>query len=157
MTTLKQVKHKMNVGDRYLFEGRLFRDYKRNTATLYLEIQDSQTLHTTPQIRIGFKQFENLEEQYQSQCVVKSTGKSVSGITAQVFVPEKEIVHYQINVTLRDELYTLDWYPTSEDNENLVASSDAKPIPFEDLFRTPTPATDSTNLRNFLNNLGKDY
>ena len=47
MATLEQVKSQLNMGDRYLFDGTLFRDTKRNTATLYINHRHSHKSNYT--------------------------------------------------------------------------------------------------------------
>lgn len=157
MATLNQIKKQMNMGDRYLFDGTLFRDCKRDTATLYIEITDTHTSQTTDKIRIGFKEFENTETQYQTQCVVKQTGEHISGIQAEIFVPYKEQQTYQINIKLNDELYVLHWEREyNPNNDNIVASSTARTTPFEQLFGRKTQSNHGNNnskLVEFVNSL----
>lgn len=160
MTTYQQVKQALNMGTTYEFEGKLFRDFKRNTGTLYIYITDPTVDSTTPEIRIGFDEFERSDSQRQTNCIIRQTGQTVEGIRATVFVPDQEVYHYQINITLGKELYVLHWH--TEDGKNLVASSSASPIYFKELLepreRIVTQLrdkTDSTKLRNFLRNIGE--
>lgn len=134
MATLNQVRNTLNYGSRYSFKGRLFRDKKRDTATLYIYIIDTHTDTSTSEIRIGYKQFEDSQTQQQTDCVERSSGVVVSGIKTCIFAPCGDVDTYQIDIMLNQERYTLHWHTTPNSN-NLVASSDAEATPFESLFR----------------------
>lgn len=158
--TYKEIAKQLNYGTNYDFRGVLFRDRRRNTGTLYCEIHHLGKGIWTPTIRIGFDRFESSEQQTQTRTVIKTTGECVSGIQARVFVPYQEVETYQIDLTIQGERYTQHWYPDyNKQNTDVVASSTAQPRPIDTLFEQPIQkiraTTDSTQLRQFLENLGE--
>lgn len=154
MAKLHEIHTALGYGEQYDFEGTLFVDSKRDTATLYLEMTDLQTKFKTPQLRIGFNNFKDSNIQYQTRCQVKETGEYVSGISCKIYIPVDECPHYQIDIMLNEkERYTVFWAPENSSN-NCAASSKAQLTPFEELFQNPSPVKaikDSTKLRKFIN------
>lgn len=150
MATLNEIKTALNYTDTYAYEGRLFRDRKRNTATLYLEIVDALRGTRTPEIRIGFEQFDRSDDQTQTQTIVRSSGKTVQGLEVRIFVPSQDSSTYQLDFNLNGERHTAHWH--CEQNKNLVATSASRAIPIEELFKTQHIS--SQKLRTFLNQYG---
>ena len=151
MATLNEIQQHLGMGTKYEFDGSLFYDSRRNTGTLYLEILDTESNYRTPMLRIGFNEFYNSTDQYQTKCQIKETGEYISGIYAKVFVPCAEVAHYQIDIILNEvERYTMFWAPEASDN-NCVASSTALLTPFEDLFERQRQS--SAKIKQFINGL----
>lgn len=138
----------MAINDRYTFEGSLFRDLKRNTATLYVEITDTIKIKTTPQLRIGFKHF-YADNQTQTECIVKTTGQTVDGISVKIHAPNDDIRTYQLDFDINGSKSVVHWYTTKQ-GQNLVASSTAQTVTVNELFEFED-SKPKTILREFLN------
>lgn len=138
MATLTEIHEILNYDNEnnYQFEGRLFRDLKRDTATLYVIVKNLDTNFQTPELRIGFSNFENSENQIQTECLVKSSLKPVIGIQATIFVPAEDVITYQLDFVIDGKRHTVMWWP--DKGKNLVASSESQPLEFKSLFATPT-------------------
>lgn len=154
MATLNDIKTYLGYTDNYHYEGRLFRDIRRDTATLYLTITDTTTGYTTPEIRVGFKHFESTDTQIQTETLLRESGESIQGLEVVIYVPQEDVVTYQLDFNLKGLRHTAHWY--TERNKNLVATSESRPIPIETLFKPSVRealSRSNSKMQNFLNNI----
>ena len=127
MATLNEIHRILNYEQNYLYQGRLFRDLHRDTATLYLYMTDLKTNYTTEELRIGFKNFDNSRDQIQTNAMINETKQPIQGLEVRIFVPCDDVETYQLDFVCNGKRQTEHWWP--QDGKNLAATSESRPIP----------------------------
>jgi hypothetical protein len=153
MTTLKEINDRIlewNKPSGFTYEGKLYVDKKRNTATLYLNIND------LVEIRFGFVDpyktgISSDQLCYNINAILRETGQPVRDIDVALFCPVVgETDLWQINIEYDNETSDVEFlYPTGK-TQDLVATTDAVNV-LDLLKEEPT-----TNLSKFLNAIGSD-
>ena len=137
--------------NKYQYKGRLFRDSKCKTYTLYLNITDPETQQILPEVRIGYKDNGTNTQYKQTQAIANK--QCVTGITANISeqTHNKQLM-YRIYIKLNGVEDQIEWLANTQQT-GMVASSDTQSI--NALWHKPT--VDSTKLKHFLNNLNQTH
>lgn len=133
--------------NKYQYKGRLFRDSKCCSYTLYLNITDPETQQILPEIRIGYKDNGTNTQYKQTQAI--ANGQCVTGISANISQHTKtnnELV-YKIYIRLNGVEDQIEWLANTQ-QKGMVASSDTQNI--NDFWQK------QTTLTKFLKNLDND-
>lgn len=138
---------------------RLYVDKKRDTATLYVMINNRY------EVRFGFtdpyKKL-NQEPKYAISAILRSTDQPVADMDVELFSPVEGITDsWQINIEYPNNQDTVILLPTGK-SADLVATTDV--VNIEDLLAKPKAPTvfdelrtqdSEPSVRSFINNLGK--
>ena len=133
--------------NKYQYKGRLFRDSKCNTYTLYLNITDPETQQILPEIRIGYKDTGPNTQYKQTQAIANK--QCVTGITATIDKhtnSNNELV-YKIYITINGVEDQIEWLANTQQT-GMVASSDTQNI--NDFWQK------KSSLKSFIENLDND-
>lgn len=116
-----------NTPNRYDYRGKLYRDLKTDKATLYLSIYTKSKFEEPINLRIGYKNFLNSENQTQSGIVHMNTKSAIYGLRTQIFAPAEDVSTYQININYGPlGVDVVHWDSAAQDG--LVATSEGVSI-----------------------------
>lgn len=152
MATLEEINEKMiliNNPTDYEYVCRLYIDKKRDTASLYVRIND------TYEVRFGFTdpyKIKSQEPKYNISAVLRELDKPVCDMDVELFCPDEDITElWQLSIEYPNNKDTVFLYPTGK-SDKLVATSES--VKIQDLLKKKPLQVETSNLRTFLSELG---